>query len=226
MKASYLLLLLIISSSIEYQYEYVDNESIEEQEPILGFNFWGLIAWFIKQRIHSLKDPNFWIQKLGNMARRQLEKMSENKGSAFINAIRDCDERLNKDYKDQVIAIRKEVGLPLDIRDFCENNPGCGTKIKNDYDYLDVMIFKIPPLSASSNENYPSGPIHPALARPRHRFLAEKNFDYQKYHATRAKVDKMYQILNTMDQNFDSCLKYPSWAGLSDPSPGVFRRTP
>ncbi len=219
MRTCYLLLLLIISSSVEYPYEYIDNESIDEEEPVLGFNIMGLIAGFIKKRIHSLKNPNFWIEKIGNKLRSQLQKLSDKQVSSAINVIRDCDERLNKQNKEQVIAIRKEVGLPLDIGEFCENNLDCGTKIKNDYDYLDVMIFKIPPISANRDDNgiYPSTsssspslpPIHPTILRPikkNYRFLAEKAFDYQKYHATRAKVDNMYQILKTMDANFNSCL--------------------
>ena len=137
-------MLLIIVSSIEYPYEYIDDESIEEKESILDFNLMGLIVGFIKKRIYSLKSQNFWIEKFGNKLWNQLQKWSDKKASSAINAIRDCDERLNKENKDQVIVIRKEVGLPLDISDFCQNNPDCRTKIKNDYDYFDVMIFKIP----------------------------------------------------------------------------------
>ena len=175
-RTCYLLLLLIISSSVEYQYEYIENESIDEEEQVLGFNIMGLIAGFIKKRIHSLKNPNYWIEKIGNKLRSQLQKLSDKQANSAINTIRDCDERLNNQNKEQLIAIRKEVGLPLDIGEFCENNPDCGKKIKNDYIYLDVMIFKIPPISANRDDNwiYPSTsfsspslpPIHPKILLP------------------------------------------------------------
>ena len=57
---------------MEYQYEYVASESLEEEDPILGFNIFGLIGGFIKSRINSLKDPNFWIQKLGDKLKSQM----------------------------------------------------------------------------------------------------------------------------------------------------------
>lgn len=152
----------------------------------------GLIAGFIKKRIHILKNPNYWIEKIGNKLRSQLQKLSDKQSNSAINAIRDCDERLNYQNKEQLIAIRKEVGLPLDIWEFCENNPDCGKKIKNDYIYLDVMIFKIPLISANRDDNgiYPSTsffspslpPIHPKIFtsyKKNYRFLAEKAFDYQ-----------------------------------------------
>ena len=112
MKARYLLLFLLVVSSFEYPYEYVKDETIEEEEPILGLNFMGLISNFIKGRINSLKDPNFWIEKLGKKLSNQIQKWSEAKSQSALNAIRDCDRRINKENNDQVVAIRKEVGLP------------------------------------------------------------------------------------------------------------------
>ena len=77
MKTSYLLLLLLIASSIEYQYEYIKDEILEDEEPILGFNIMGLIQGFIQSRINSLKDPNFWIERFGKLLKNQIQKWSE-----------------------------------------------------------------------------------------------------------------------------------------------------
>jgi hypothetical protein len=210
MKACYLLLILLISSSIEYPYEYIKDESIEEEEPILGFNIGALIGGFIKSRINSLKDPNFWIQQIGKRLGNQIQKWSEAKSNRDVDEIRDCDRRINKENNDQVVALRKEIGLPLDIRAFCYRNPECGTKIRNDYDYLDIKIFKLPPYNPFSNRNrWESTPIGPLNNDPAALFKRPSNDP--KYLAVRAKVDKMYEILKRMDENLNRCIENPSY---------------
>ena len=214
MKASYLLLILLIASSIAYPYEYVDDEPIEEEDPILGFNILGLIAGFIKSRINSLKDPNFWIQKLGNKLKSQMQKWSEAKSHHVIDAIRECDKRINRENNDQVVAIRKEVGLPLDTRAFCYRNPDCGTKIRNDYDYLNIMIFKIqtPQFNPNIDRFRKNGDPTTPIPRLPIRFLSQDPFNDPKYLAAKAKVDRMYQILRKMDENLHRCIENPSSA--------------
>ena len=213
MKASYLLLILLIASSIAYPYEYVDDEPIEVEDPILGFNILGLIAGFIKSRINSLKDPNFWIQKLGNKLKSQMQKWSEAKSHHVIDAIRECDKRINRENNDQVVAIRQEVGLPLDTRAFCYRNPDCGTKIRNDYDYLNIMIFKIQTPQFNPNIDRFRKIGDPTLVpRLPKRFLSQDPFNDPKYLAAKAKVDRMYQILRKMDENLHRCIENPSSA--------------
>ena len=213
MKTRYLLLFLLIVSSIEYPYEYIKDETIEYEEPILGFNILGLIGNFIKSRINSLKDPNFWIQQLGKRLANQMQKWSQAKSHSAVDAIRDCDRRINKENNDQVVAIRNEVGLPLDIRAFCYRNPECGTKIKNDYDYLDVKIFKLPPYNPFSITNRwakEDETFLPINLKPGHVFKRPSNDP--KYLAVRAKVDRMYEIMKRMDENLHRCIENPSSA--------------
>ena len=177
MKASYLLLFLLIASSIAYQYEYIPSESFEEEDPILGFNILGLIGGWIKSRINSLKDPNFWIQKLGNKLKSQMQKWSDNNSHmhTIFDNIRECDERENRENNEQVIAIRNEVGLPLDTREFCKGNPDCGTKIRNDYDYLAYVIFKIEMPKIVLNDYRLRDKRIPRLIPRRTRFLTSFN---------------------------------------------------
>ena len=210
MKESYLLLLLLIGSSIAYQYEYVASESLEEEDPILGFNIFGLIGGFIKSRINSLKDPNFWIQKLGDKLKSQMQKWSEANSHVhtIYDDIKECDKNINKENNDQVVAIRKEVGLPLDIRAFCQGNPDCGTKIRNDYDYLDYVIFKIPRPKFNPYDRRLRGTGIPRIFPRRIRLLASTNDP--KYLEARAKVDKLQQILRKMDENFQKCIQDPN----------------
>ena len=204
MKTSYLLLFLLIASSIEYPYEYIKDENIED-EPILGIKMVGLITGFIKGRINSLKDPNFWINLLGKQLKNQIQKWANSKSEEYvINAIIECDKRINKENNDQVIAIRKEVGLPLDTRAFCYKNPECGTKIKNDYDYLDYKIFNLPPYDPFSEQN---NVPYPRIPQPGQIYKRPSNDP--KYLAARAKVDRMYEILKKMDENFHRCIDNP-----------------
>ena len=206
MKACYLLLLLLISSSIEYPYENIKDESIEEEEPILGINIGGLIGGFIKSRINTLKDPNFWIQQIGKRLGNQIQKWSDAKSNKVVDEIRNCDKRINKENNDQVVALRKEIGLPLDIRAFCYRNPECGTKIRNDYDYLDIKIFKLPPYNPSSHFNRWKDDT--TINDPADIYKRPSNDP--KYLAARAKVDKMYEILKRMDANLNRCIENPS----------------
>ena len=211
MKTCYLLLFLLISSSIEYPYEYIKDESIEEEEPILGINIGGLISGFVKSRINTLKDPNFWIQQLGNRLSNQFQKWSEAKSNDAIDEIRECDRRINKENNDQVVAIREELGLPLDIRAFCYENPECGSKIKNDYDYLDVKIFNLPPYNPFSDdywEDIPTYPTIPIKLNPASLFKRPSRDP--EYLAAQKKVDKMYEIMKRMDENLNRCIENPS----------------
>ena len=208
MKTCYLLLILLITYSIEFPYEYIKDETIEEEDPVLG-NLWGLIGGFIKSRINSLKDPNFWIEKLGKKLHNQIQKWSDARAHKEVDAIRDCDRRINKDNNDQVVAIRKEVGLPLDIREFCRNNRECGSKIKNDYDYLDVKIFNLPPYNPFSDQNRW---ISSAVTIPNPEDMIKRPSNDPKYLAVRAKVDRMYEILKRMDENLNRCIENPSAA--------------
>ena len=213
MKARYLLLFLLVVSSFEYPYEYVKDETIEEEEPILSLNFMGLISNFIKGRINSLKDPNFWIEKLGKKLSNQIQKWSEAKSQSALNAIRDCDRRINKENNDQVVAIRKEVGLPLDIRAFCNRNPECGSKIKNDYDYLDIKIFKLPPYNPFSyNNRWERTTVDVPRQFDQPGAIYKRPSNDPKYLAVRAKVDRMYEILKRMDENLQRCIDNPSSA--------------
>jgi len=229
MKASYLLLLLLIAFSTSYKYEYIPSESFEEEEPNLSLNILGLIGGWIKSRINTLKDPQFWIskikEKLGNEIKKQFLKLAENNNphihTIFDDIIR-CDERENKKNLEQVIAIREEVGLPLNIREFCQGNPDCGTKIRSDYDYLDYVIFKIP-----MPKNIPPGFIKkgnilvrttPRILIPRPpRFLSEDPRNDPKYIEAKAKIDKMQKILRQMDEILNRCIVNP--ASFSDLSP-------
>ncbi len=222
MKASYLLLLFLIASSTAYKYEYVPSESFEEEEPILGFNFLGLIIGFIKGRIiNTLKNPQFWISKIKekmiSLFKDQFQKLAENNNSQMhiiFDDIIECDQRVNRKNNEQVIAIRKEVGLPLDIREFCQGNTDCGTKIRNDYDYLDYVIFKIPmPKNAPYELEIMKGlkfGRRKCTSLNACRFLSEDPRKDPKYLEARAKIDNMQKIIRQMDENFHKCIIDPA----------------
>ena len=151
---------------------------------------------------------------MGKRVKNQLQKWSDAKSHSFVDAIRECDRRINRENNDQVVAIRREVGLPLDIRAFCYRNPECGTKIKNDYDYLDVKIFNLPPYNPWTKVNVnrwspPTDPV-PRLNNP--GAFSKRPSNDPKYLAARAKVDRMYEILKRMDQNLQKCINNPSSA--------------
>ena len=139
--------------------------------------------------------------------------MVRGRSHQVVDAVRDCDRRKNKEYNDQVIAIRKEVGLPLDIRAFCHNNPECGSKIKNDYDYLDIKIFNLPPIQPSvyiSTNPWVKLDIDPTVRLPKPGEIYKRPSNDPKYLAVRAKVDEMYEILKKMDKNLQICIENPS----------------
>ena len=210
MKAILLLLILSISLTIEYQYKFIDDSKETEEEPILQIDIIGMITQFIYNQINTLKTPEFWGNKLKNFISNQIEKKDKriNTPEKYIKAVRECDKKINKENNDEVVKIRKEVGLPLDINKFCKKNPDCGTKIKNDYDYLDVVIYKLPPYNPFSNANdrwTADQPVYPK--RPDAIFKRPSNDP--KYLADQAKIDKMREIMARMDENLNKCMDNP-----------------
>ena len=69
-----------------------------------------------------------------------LSRNRINNVDQFGEAVQNCDRRHNKDLNEEVIKLRKEIGLPVNTMEWCRNNKQCGTTIKTDYDYLDVII--------------------------------------------------------------------------------------
>ena len=216
MKKVFLLLVLLISLSNEYQYEFFDDSMEVEEEPNLQFNILGFIKGLVVSQINNLKDPNWWLDKLkskfADFVKKQFSVLANrvNNVEEFGDAVQKCDRRVNKDLNEEVIKLRKEIGLPVNTMEWCRNNKLCGTTIKNDYDYLDVIIYKLPPYNPFSPQNRWRPENADMITTPDAIFKRPSNDP--KYLADRAKVDKMRGMVDKLQDNLNKCLDNPFWA--------------
>ena len=219
MKKVFLLLVLLISLSNEYQYEFFDDSMEVEEEPNLQFNILGFIKGLIVNQINNLKNPNWWLDKLkskfADFVKKQFTNLAKGVRNVeqFGEAVQKCDRRVNKDLNEEVIKLRKEIGLPVNTMEWCRNNKLCGTTIKNDYDYLDVIIYKLPPYNPFSAQNRwtVEGNI-PAIPRLGPAVISKRPSNDPKYLADRAKVDKMRGMVDKLQDNLNKCFDNPFWA--------------
>ena len=205
-------LLILVSFTNEYQYEFISED---EEDPVLQFNILGFLGGLLMKGIKTISNPNFWIEKLKTQAAKFIQKQISNQIARahkrvnnveeFANQVRECDRKINKDNNDKVMKIRNEVGLP-NVMDFCRNNKQCGTTIKNDYDYLDIIIYKFPPLSFRDIENYMAQ--HPYLNMGKGIPHINRSND-PKYLADVRKVDEMMGIIKNMEANLNRCMEDP-----------------
>ena len=155
MKTTSILLIFLVLISFSYEFEYEYNY-LDDEDPSLQFNFLGILKGFIRGQINNLRSPDFWRQKLqeqfAKFVKNQFTKLAERVNNKNVNspeeygeAIRECDRKINKDNHDIVVRIRTEVGLPLNVPEFCRNNPQYRGIIHNDFDYLDKLIYKDKP---------------------------------------------------------------------------------
>jgi hypothetical protein len=217
MKKIALLLVLLISLSNEYQYELVDDQFGLEDEPNLQFNILGFIKGLIVNQINNLKNPNWWLDKLKNkftdfVKKQVLSRNRINNVDQFGEAVQNCDRRHNKDLNEEVIKLRKEIGLPVNTMEWCRNNKQCGTTIKTDYDYLDVIIYKLPPYNPMSEMNrWRADGSVTVIPRLGPAVVAKRPSNDPKYLADRAKVDKMRGMVDQLQNNLNRCLDDPFW---------------
>ena len=210
-------LLILVSFTNEYQYEFISED---EEDPVLQFNILGFLGGLLRQGIRTISNPNFWVEKLKTQAlkfiqkqiRNQIERSHKriNNVEEFANEVRECDRKINKDNNDKVMKIRNEVGLP-NVMEFCRNNKQCGTTIKTDYDYLDIIIYKFPPLPAPSiNDRWRQQGDPTMIPRIGNGIIHHTNRSNDpKYLADVRKIDEMMKILKNMDENLHRCMDNP-----------------
>ena len=218
MKKIALLLVLLISLSNEYQYELVDDQFGLEDEPNLQFNILGFIKGLIVNQINNLKNPNWWVDKLktkfADFVKKQFVGLANrvNNVDQFGEAVQNCDRRHNKDLNEEVIKLRKEIGLPVNTMEWCRNNKLCGTTIKTDYDYLDVIIYKLPPYNPMSEMNrWRADGSVTVIPRLGPAVVSKRPSNDPKYLADRAKVDKMRGMVDQLQNNLNRCFDDPFW---------------
>ena len=205
-------LLILVSFTNEYQYEFISED---EEDPVLQFNILGFLAGLLRTGIRTISNPNFWVEQLKKQAakfiKKQFTNMIErahkriNNVEEFANEVRECDRKINKDNNDKVMKIRNEVGLP-NVQEFCRNNKQCGTTIKTDYDYLDIIIYKFPPLSSRDIEKYMNQNTYPRIGNVIQHINRSND---PKYLADVRKIDEMMKILKNMDENLHRCMDNP-----------------
>ncbi len=209
------ILLILVSFTNEYQYEFIGED---EEDPVLQFNILGFLGGLLMKGIKTISNPNFWIEKLKTQAAKFIQKQISNQIARahkrvnnveeFANEVRECDRKINKDNNDKVMKIRNEVGLP-NVMDFCRNNKQCGTTIKNDYDYLDIIIYKFPPLPAPSiNDRWRTQGDPTLIPRKGGNNHINRSND-PKYLADVRKVDEMMGIIKNMEANLNRCMEDP-----------------
>jgi len=209
------ILLILVSFTNEYQYEFIGED---EEDPVLQFNILGFLGGLLMKGIKTISNPNFWIEKLKTQAAKFIQKQISNQIARahkrvnnveeFANEVRECDRKINKDNNDKVMKIRNEVGLP-NVMDFCRNNKQCGTTIKNDYDYLDIIIYKFPPLPAPSiNDRWRTQGDPTLIPRIGGNNHINRSND-PKYLADVRKIDEMMGIIKNMEANLNRCMENP-----------------